>query len=549
MMPHWFHVDHQLGDRMLRYKFLRYSFFFSLIGTLLVPLYTLFIAFPNLTHLLLFQAEQTSARIATHLRHQISMDAVNRDNLVVSPLLKEEIVQLAKDFGILKSRVYDSRGQMIFSTESGEGGRRIDEEFFVNRVANGLNYSEVVSKEESTREGEHFASDVVETYIPIMYQNQFYGAFEIYLDLPREKAAMDRMVLEGGVIVSTLSLALVLLILYVRHSVVTPVARISQAMNRMIQGDLDHRVPEVGRDEIGDLARVFNQMCQRLQYAHLSLEQERDKLNTILLGAQEGIVSTNSSGTIVLVNPAAETLLGKTRDQMVREGFLQLLDDPEFLVATMERSGIDTPSTLVFNQKVLCVQAASIHTAQGGLIGSVALLRDITAEKQLEDKLRSLSYTDALTGLLNRRRLDELLLNEWNRAKRYAIGFSFMIIDVDHFKRFNDDHGHDQGDRVLVALARLMQGHFRTVDYCCRYGGEEFAVILPNTRAEQVLEAAERLRQKVASMEVDGLKVTISVGLSHYVPECTVGQLVKAADKALYRVKGEGRNGVAFQEP
>lgn len=534
---------------MLRYKFLRTSFFFSLFGTLLVPLYTLLIAFPNLTQLLLFQAERSSTRIATHLQHLISVDPDHRESLVVSPQFKEEMIQLSSDFGILKSRVYDQNGTMIFSTESGEAGRENDEAFFVNQVAKGHSYSEVVSKEESTREGEHFASDVVETYIPIMRQGHFQGAFEIYLDIPKEKAAMDRMVLEGTLIVSTLSLALVFLIFYVRHSVVSPVARISQAMNRMIQGDLDHRVPEVGRDEVGDLARIFNHMCQQLQHAHLSLEQERDKLNTILLGAQEGIVSTDSSGAIVLVNPAAEALLGKTRDTMVKGGFLQLLDDPAFLIDTMERSGIDTPSTIVFNQKILNIQAASIHNVQGGLIGSVVLLRDITAEKQLEDKLRSLSYTDALTGLLNRRRMDELLQGEWHRAKRYQTGFSFMLLDVDHFKRFNDDHGHDQGDRVLVALAKLMQGHFRTVDYCCRYGGEEFAVILPNTRAGQVMEAADRLRQKVERMDCDGLHVTISVGVAHYVPECTVAQVVKAADKALYKVKEGGRNGVLFQEP
>ncbi|MBF0421712.1 MAG: diguanylate cyclase [Magnetococcales bacterium] len=496
--------------------------------------------------LLIHQAEQTSTRIATHLKRMVPEMKDPSQPMVISEELREEILKISKDIGLVKCRLYDAQGKILFSTVTQEVGRISDESFFFSTVAKGQSYSEAVTGYETSREGEHFDTDVVETYVPIMIEGRFNGAFEIYWNITREMEKMNRLVVKGSVIVVVLSLALTLLILYVRHSVVYPVSRISIAMERMALGDLDHRVPEMGGDELGDMARVFNQMCQQLKNAHMSLEQERDKLNTILLGAQEGIVSTDASGAVALVNPSAEALLGKSRQQIVDGGFLNLLDDPEFLSSSTRLAGIDTPSTVVYNEKILNIQVASIHNIQGGLIGTMALLRDVTAEKELEDKLRNLSYTDPLTNLFNRRRMDELLQNEYNRATRYKNSFGFMLIDVDHFKRFNDEYGHDQGDRVLVSLAKTMRDHFRSVDYCCRYGGEEFAVILPNTQAQQVFEAAERLRQKVARMNVDGLQVTISIGISNFIHGRSLEQLVKSADNALYQVKQHGRNGVVL---
>ncbi|MBF0585238.1 MAG: GGDEF domain-containing protein, partial [Magnetococcales bacterium] len=189
------------------------------------------------------------------------------------------------------------------------------------------------------------------------------------------------------------------------------------------------------------------------------------------------------------------------------------------------------------------------YASDGTRIGSAALVRDITQEKKLEEKLRKLSTTDGLTGLYNRRWFDTALSDEMQRAARYHQMVGLLLFDVDHFKRFNDTHGHDQGDRVLQALGRVMQGHFREVDHPCRYGGEEFCAILPNTGHPGAQLAAERLRQKVESMEVDGLKVTISIGVAIFP---MVGKnpddFLKQADLALYKAKKGGRNQVCFAD-
>ena len=247
------------------------------------------------------------------------------------------------------------------------------------------------------------------------------------------------------------------------------------------------------------------------------------------------------------VNPTMERLLGKTHEAISQGGLLGIVDDPDYMSALMDTTQKDVPSVIVYNNHILNVYASTICALDGTRVGSAALVRDITQEKRLEEKLRKLSTTDALTGLYNRRWFDTALLEEFQRAKRYEQNLGMLLFDVDHFKRFNDTYGHDQGDRVLQALGEVMLEHFREMDHPCRYGGEEFCAILPNTGYPGTNLAAERLRQKVEDMVVDGLKVTISVGAAVYptVVE-TPDDLLKQADMAVYRAKEAGRNTVCF---
>ena len=325
------------------------------------------------------------------------------------------------------------------------------------------------------------------------------------------------------------------------------ITQVSIAMNDMAGGDISSEIPVVSRDEIGQMAGAFNRMAVRLADAHKGLEGEKEKLTTILLSAQEGIVVTDRNGQVALVNPSAQTLLGKSREQITSEGFVNLLDDPTTLVRILS-SDSGVPELLEIGEHKLSFFASTIEDEQGQPIGTAALIRDVTEEKNLEQRLIELSNTDGLTGLLNRRCMDELLIAEFERSQRYSLTFSLLMFDVDHFKRFNDDHGHDQGDRVLKALAQSMKEHFRRVDHCCRYGGEEFCIIMPNTDKAGMMLAAERYREKVEKMAVDGLQVTISIGAACYpyaVDENnTPDHLVKTADAALYDAKESGRNRV-----
>ncbi|MBF0144393.1 MAG: sensor domain-containing diguanylate cyclase [Magnetococcales bacterium] len=253
-----------------------------------------------------------------------------------------------------------------------------------------------------------------------------------------------------------------------------------------------------------------------------------------------------TGGEIVLVNPAAERLLGKSADEIVRDGFLGLVGDPDYVRAFLERRGEDMPETLVIGDRVLNFFAATINADSGAEIGLAALIRDVTAEKDLENQLRELSLTDKLTGLFNRRGLEEILEKELSRALRYGTALSVLFFDVDHFKKFNDTHGHDLGDRVLAGIAGVCRVCFRKSDFSCRYGGEEFCVVLPNTNSVGARVVAEKLRRQIEEMDLEGLRVTVTIGVATY-PEAgdaDSGGLLKLADVALYEGKRGGRNRV-----
>ncbi len=351
-----------------------------------------------------------------------------------------------------------------------------------------------------------------------------------------------------SLIVLVVALVLVLLItsFLIRRSVVRPIDQITKAMHEVTRGDLDQEVPVFGRDELSRMATSFNHMSRQVLNTYKGLKGEQDKLNTVILSSQEGIVVTDSSGAIVLVNPAAERLLAKSRDEIINGGFLNIIDEPSRVRECLDQTG-GAPVLIEYRDKILQMVASSILAESGDVvIGSSVLLRDVTEEKKMEKSLIKMSTTDGLTGLFNRRHLDSSLDIELKRARRYKLDLSIIMFDVDHFKRFNDEHGHDQGDRVLQVLADVMREAVREVDIPCRYGGEEFLIILTNTPRSGALITAERLRAMVEARVIDNLNVTISLGVAcfPYQDVLEADEFIEMADKQLYRAKDEGRNRV-----
>jgi diguanylate cyclase len=176
-----------------------------------------------------------------------------------------------------------------------------------------------------------------------------------------------------------------------------------------------------------------------------------------------------------------------------------------------------------------------------------ALCEQLDAIRGLEAKLREQADRDPLTGLFNRRYLEPALERELVRCKRASLPLTVMIVDVDHFKRINDHYGHPAGDAVLRALADLLQSTVRASDVACRFGGEEFLLLLPEMPAEAAVGCAERLRARWETSPIRAGKHTIastlSIGFATYPGRAdTPESLVKAADLALYDAKRSGRN-------
>lgn len=197
------------------------------------------------------------------------------------------------------------------------------------------------------------------------------------------------------------------------------------------------------------------------------------------------------------------------------------------------------PSSLIMASCIACV-----------LIISSVIINEAKQTNQKANILQSMATTDKLTGLMNRRYFDRRLTEEIARARRHTSNLSLAMFDVDHFKRINDTYGHTVGDLVLAEFGALVLDNTRESDISSRYGGEEFALILPETTQMEAYDLLERVRALVESYtfvkDQTPVAATISVGIAQYDPEMTVKDFIEQADSCLYQAKQSGRNKVVF---
>ena len=199
---------------------------------------------------------------------------------------------------------------------------------------------------------------------------------------------------------------------------------------------------------------------------------------------------------------------------------------------------------LVFT--VLVYRYVGVETAPryfGALLASTVMVNVVlTILNELQRALVQQANTDPLTGAFNRRFLDVCVTDLIERRKRHGAAASLLLIDVDHFKRINDRHGHHRGDEVLRGLARVVSGRKRRLDRLFRYGGEEFVLLLPDTVELDAAVAAEQLRALMHDAHVLDEPVTVSIGVAELDDEQTQDEWLRAADAALYAAKNAGRN-------
>ena len=283
--------------------------------------------------------------------------------------------------------------------------------------------------------------------------------------------------------------------------------------------------------------------------------------------AQDGILILDAeTGAITDVNPFLIKMLGYSLEEFVKK---KLWEVGAFKDIEASREAFEA---LQRNEYIryedLPLRAKDGRLVQVEFVSNVYMvgdekviqcnIRDITERKQAQEALlknetfllREQSVRDYLTGLFNRRYLEETLKRELDRATRNHNPLGIIMLDVDDFKRFNDIHGHAAGDVVLSKLGELLLGHFRVEDIPCRYGGDEFIIALPDASLEVTCERAERLcehaRHLNSQFEGQALEITLSIGVAAFPKDgITSVALLKAVDAALYRAKREGRNRVA----
>jgi diguanylate cyclase (GGDEF)-like protein/PAS domain S-box-containing protein len=262
---------------------------------------------------------------------------------------------------------------------------------------------------------------------------------------------------------------------------------------------------------------------------------------------------------IVYVNEAfiektgytAEEVIGKTPRILQREGTNR--DDLKKIRQALEKQEPVRVTLRNFSKKGneywVDLSILPLPDKNGKISHFAAIQRDITDYKKLEQDLQILCRTDPLTTAANRRAFNEIISQEFSRFKRSQKEYALVMIDLDHFKSINDQHGHGAGDRVLIEVTERCKDNLRVHDIIARLGGEEFCILLPYTNLEQAHKVAERLRQKIEVMPIisDGnrIKVTVSVGISLVSEGDSDGHdAIERADKKLLEAKSLGRNRV-----
>ena len=374
--------------------------------------------------------------------------------------------------------------------------------------------------------------------------------------MPSSAIASERRSVMGRLLLGLVgSLLLIACVAYIAgRSIVGSLGRLADAANSIAAGHLRERVPVRGRDEFAALGRAFNHMAAQLEERLADLEDERRRLREANARFGEALAATLDPGELrrVIVESAVEATQAEGGLVIAEDGSVVETGDVE---SGGERLDFDLQAgrrsygrmTLVGTDFDVEERMTAASLAGQAVVALENARRHSDAQRH--------ALVDSLTGLANRRHADDTLSTELARAERVGGQVGLILADADDFKDVNDRHGHPTGDIVLRDLAATLRETVREIDIPARWGGEEFAVILPNTDLEGAAQLAERLRLALSEREIasaDGVpvRVTASFGVAASGPASTTGQLVEAADEALYRAKRAGKNRVyAGTEP
>jgi len=258
---------------------------------------------------------------------------------------------------------------------------------------------------------------------------------------------------------------------------------------------------------------------------------------------------------ILYVNPAFERMTGYRQEEVVGLS-PRFLQGPETEREVIERLRHNLEHGQPFEGRSINYRKdgtpfhmewsiAPVRNDAGEITNFVAVQRDITRQVALEQELQRRASTDPLTGLYNRLRFNEYVGKELNRLRRYGGEATLLLLDLDDFKSVNDEFGHDQGDRVLKELCRVLERNSREADILARWGGEEFVLLAPETFIKEGELLAEKLRQAVANHPFPQVgTITVSIGCVSMNPGDSPNEVLRRADDAMYAAKDSGRNRV-----
>ncbi len=295
---------------------------------------------------------------------------------------------------------------------------------------------------------------------------------------------------------------------------------------------------------------------ERVREATAELRATKEYLENLLNSSVDTVLTINPDYTVTYANRGAEDMLGYAASELVGQSITRVLpgggDELGALTAELDQGPVRNHEThLIARDGRLIPTMVSISRVRGedgAVLSTLAICKDITQQKQLESELKEMTIKDSLTDLYNQRHFYQRLEMEIERSRRQGRPLSLLLFDVDHFKTYNDRHGHLAGDAVLRAIGELVRECTRDcVDSGFRYGGDEFTVILPETAEAQARQVAERIRATFEERQFD--KCTLSVGLMTFLEDVNEQTFIRVADEMMYGAKRSGGNRVCVYDP
>ncbi len=503
---------------------LRNIFLFVLGMGLLMPALVQFWVVPAFNRLLVVHTEEGVLLAATNLAHAVTgqVDRLDRETLRTSP----EAIRLLQDGAIFlggyKLRLFDAGGRIVHSTEAAEIGQINTGAVFSGIVARGKPFSKLEGKGEATTDGDLNVRSVVETYVPILREGRFIGAFEVYTDITERERLQNDLLRQSSLVLSSVVVGLLAFLVFV-------LARAGRAL----------ALKDAAEEKLRETATVFEV-------------------------SSDAILITDTQGVIRRVNPAFTEMTGYTAAEAVNSTPRLLksgrhgADFFESFWASLQQNGHWEGEVFNRNKDGSVYPRWEIVSAlkedDGKVAGYLAQYSDVARRKLTEDEIRYRANYDVLTGLPNRNLLVERLERAILEAERAVGQVAVLFVDLDNFKLVNDTQGHLAGDSLLQEAAAILRSCVRAMDTVARQGGDEFVVVLPgiDTRAHAADVAGKIVDRFREGLHLDGqpTHVTASVGVAVYPDDGgDVFTLFRNADLAMYRAKERGRNGLQFYEP
>jgi diguanylate cyclase (GGDEF)-like protein/PAS domain S-box-containing protein len=317
-----------------------------------------------------------------------------------------------------------------------------------------------------------------------------------------------------------------------------------------LQSDRLDAFPVEDQDTMEGIASLVASAYDNL-HALEHAQESNEYMQAILESAKHlAILSTDTLGYVMTRSVGSETIFRLSLRQVMGKDIFTLFTDVRFRrelaayianpnISTLERAKLPQQGTQAISY--LDVTLQRVYDSEKHPVGFLCIVQDVTENVLLERRLESLSITDEVTGLFNRRHFFSAITSEMKRCHRFQRGISLCFFDLDRFKRFNDTHGHLKGDEALKKTAELILSLIRSkVDTCYRYGGDEFTIIMPETTVENARIVAERIRERVSQYFQQ--EITVSIGIATSTDAMEAEDLVEYADRAMYSAKSLGGN-------